>query len=288
MWDDDRDGRREHQGLARAVDVSGAPDGRIWNGCAWQERDSWGETGLVTFPLRAGGPTALRGECQCVWHGPVRPLDANPATTAAAVQADWEEHIATVTAAMYPVDVADEMGDLMSRLYELTQEQPLAALTALRELEQKIEPLRTVTVAHARHLSLSWQTVADALGVAKQSAWEKYQFAGTGADVDAAYARAAPPAEDPTGDDLFGRLARAGRKPHPADADGRRSWLPTHHARDLSPHHVGARVHVAEGAVPSDWSHLGEVEEIKDKAVVVRLDSGQLRELPDDEVTPAP
>ncbi len=193
MWDDDRDGRREHEGLARALDKSGAPDGRIWNGHVWQEWDSWGETGSVSFPLRAGGLTALRAECQCVWHGPTRPLDADPSVTAATVKADWEQHIAAVTAAMYPVDVADEMGDLMSRLYTLAQEQPLAALTALRELEQKIEPLRVVTVARARHLSLSWQKVADALGVTRQSAWEKYQFAGTGADVDAAYAKAAPP-----------------------------------------------------------------------------------------------
>ncbi|MFF4902538.1 hypothetical protein [Streptomyces sp. NPDC001068] len=193
MWDDGRDGRREHEGLARALDQSGAPDGRIWNGHAWQEWDSWGETGLVTFPLHADGPTMMRAECQCVWHGPARQLDADPSVTAVAVKADWEQHIATVTAAMYPVDVADELDDLMSRLYALTQERPLAALTALCELEQKIEPLRVVTVAHARHLSLSWQKVADALGVTRQSAWEKYQFAGTGADVEAAYAKAAPP-----------------------------------------------------------------------------------------------
>lgn len=194
MWDDDRDGRREHEGLARALDESGAPDGRVWNGHAWQEWDSWGETGLVTFELHPGEPTALRAECQCVWHGEARAVDGDPASTAAAVKADWEQHIATVTAAMYPVDVADEMADLMTRLYALTREQPLAALTALRELEQKIEPLRVATVAHSRHLSLSWQKVADALGVTRQSAWEKYQFAGTGADVDAAYAKAAPPA----------------------------------------------------------------------------------------------
>ncbi|MEV4975961.1 hypothetical protein [Streptomyces scopuliridis] len=194
MWDDDRDGRREHEGLARALDESGVPDGRIWNGHAWQEWDSWGENGVVTFDLHPGEPTALRAECQCVWHGETRPVDGDPVTAAVAVKADWEQHIAAVTAAMYPVDVADEMDDLMSRLYALTQEQPLAALTALRELEQRIEPLRVVTVARARHRSLAWQKVADALGVTRQSAWEKYKFAGSGADVDAAYARTGPPA----------------------------------------------------------------------------------------------
>ncbi|MEN8651589.1 hypothetical protein ABCR94_13380 [Streptomyces sp. 21So2-11] len=55
MWDDDRDGRREHEGLARVLDESGAPDGRIWNGHAWQEWDFWSETRLVTFPLPPAG-----------------------------------------------------------------------------------------------------------------------------------------------------------------------------------------------------------------------------------------
>ncbi|MEV5774225.1 hypothetical protein AB0L49_23695 [Streptomyces antimycoticus] len=194
MWDDDRDGRREHEGLARALDESGAPDGRIWNGHAWQEWDAWSETGSVTFPLRPSGPTALRAECQCVWNGPARPLDADPSATAAAVKADWEQHIAAVTVADPPRDVAEEMSDLLLRLSALAQERPLAALGALRELEGTIEPQRVVAVGRARRGGESWQKVAAALGVARQSAWEKYQFAGTGADVDAAYAKAEPPA----------------------------------------------------------------------------------------------
>ncbi|MFJ1847038.1 hypothetical protein [Streptomyces sp. NPDC088146] len=194
MWDHDLDGRREHEGLARALDESGAPDGRIWNGHAWQEWDSWGETGLVTFPLRAGGPAALRAECQCLWCGPARTLDADPSVTAAAVKKlDWEFHIAAATVAVPPRDFEEEMGDLLSRLYALVQDRPLAALGALRELEGKIGPQRSIAVGCARRQGESWQKVADALGVTRQSAWEKYQFAGTGADVDAAYARTTPP-----------------------------------------------------------------------------------------------
>lgn len=194
MWDDDRDGRREHEGVARALDESGAPDGRIWNGQTWQEWDSWTETGSVTFPLHAGDPTALRAECQCVWHGPARPLDSDPSATAAAVKAEWEHHITAATIATPPRDFEDEMSDLLLRLYALAQERPLAALGALRELEEKVEPQRVIAVARARRQGDSWQKVADALGVTRQSAWEKYQFTGTGTDVDAAYAKAAPPA----------------------------------------------------------------------------------------------
>ncbi|MFJ5952591.1 hypothetical protein [Streptomyces noursei] len=197
MWGDDRDGRREHEGLARALDESGAPDGRIWNGHSWQEWDSWSETGAVTFPLHAGGPTALRAECQCVWRGPTRPLDADPSVTAAAVKADWEQHIAAATVATPPRDVAEQMDDLLLRLSALAQDRPLAALGALRDLEGKIEPLRVGAVGRARRQGDSrpivWQKVADALGVTRQAAWEKYQFAGNGADVDAASAKVAPP-----------------------------------------------------------------------------------------------
>ncbi|MEN8651590.1 hypothetical protein ABCR94_13385 [Streptomyces sp. 21So2-11] len=109
------------------------------------------------------------------------------------MKADWEQHIAATTVVVPALDIAEEMSDLLSRLFALSQERPLAALGALRELAEEIEPQRVVAVARARHRGESWQKVANALGVARQSAWEKYQFAGTTADVDAAYAKAAPP-----------------------------------------------------------------------------------------------
>ncbi|MEU3433130.1 hypothetical protein [Streptomyces sp. NPDC006863] len=189
MWNDDRDGRREHYGLARVLNALGAPDRRIWNGHAWQEEDSWQDTGLVTFDLYPGAPAALRAECQCTWHGPSHPVGDSPAATAAAVKTDWDKHIATETEAMYPVDVADDLDDLFSRLHALVQEKPRAALAALRELEGRTEPLRVIAVARARHRKEPWQKVADALGVTRQSAWEKYQFAGNSEDVEAAYAK---------------------------------------------------------------------------------------------------
>ncbi|QKZ20347.1 hypothetical protein [Streptomyces chartreusis] len=49
-------------------------------------------------------------------------------------------------------------------------------------------------MAKARHRGESWQHIAEPLGVSRQSAWEKYQFAGTSEDVEAAYAKAGPPA----------------------------------------------------------------------------------------------
>ncbi|MGW7314687.1 hypothetical protein [Streptomyces sp. NPDC054865] len=189
MWNDERDGRREHYGLARALNASEAPDRRIWNGHAWQEEDSWQETGRVTFDLYPGAPAALRAECQCVWHGTHHPVGNNPAAAAAAVKADWDKHIAAETEATYPVDVADELDDLFGRLHALTQEHPRAILAALREVEERTEPLRVIAVARARSRKEPWQKIADALGVTRQSAWEKYKFAGNPDDVDAAYGK---------------------------------------------------------------------------------------------------
>lgn len=190
MWNDERDGRREHEGLARALDASGAPDRRIWDGRGWTAEDSWQDTGLVTFELFPGLPVALRAECQCTWHGPSHPVGDSPETAAASVKADWEEHLAAATEAMYPVDVADGLDDVFGRLHALARQHPLAVLAALRELEMRTEPLRVIAVARARHGKESWQKVADALGVTRQSAWEKYQFAGNPEDVEAAYAAA--------------------------------------------------------------------------------------------------
>jgi hypothetical protein len=192
MWNDERDGQRSHEGLVRGLSAGQAPDGRIWNGHRWQEWDSWQATGLVTFPIHPGEPEQVRAECQCTWHGPSHPVGDSPEAAAVAVKADWEEHLASETEAMYPVDVADDLDDLFGRLYALAQQQPLAALAALRELEGRIEPLRVVAVARVRHRNESWQKVAGALGVARQSAWEKYQFAGNPEDVEAAYAKTVP------------------------------------------------------------------------------------------------
>ncbi|MGW3563800.1 hypothetical protein ACWDSL_07855 [Streptomyces sp. NPDC000941] len=70
------------------------------------------------------------------------------------MRADWQEHLAAETEAMYPVDVADEIDDLCTRLHALLQEHPLGTLAALRELDGRIEPLRTVP-AVGHHLALT-------------------------------------------------------------------------------------------------------------------------------------
>ncbi|WP_413102535.1 hypothetical protein [Streptomyces sp. Inha503] len=163
------------------------------NGHRWQEWDSWQDTGLVAFPVQQGEPKQVRAECQCTWFGPARSLEAGPVAAAAVVKADWETHIAEVTKTMLPLHVRESTDDLLSQIFALIQERPLAALDAIHELQAELDPQITVVVAKARHLGESWQQIAKPLGVSRQSAWEKYQFAGTSADIEAAYAKTEPP-----------------------------------------------------------------------------------------------
>ncbi|MEW1679308.1 hypothetical protein AB0O47_39575 [Streptomyces noursei] len=196
MWDDHRDGRREHAGAARALAEGDAPDGRIWNGHAWQEDDAWGENGLVTFPVHAGAPKALRAECQCSWHGPGRPIDGDPSDASAVVKLDWEEHIAGATVATPPRDVVEMVDDLRTRLYMLGKESPLAVLDVLRDQKEWARSHAVMTVGRGRRRqagAITWQEIADALGITRENALEEYQFAGNASDVEAAYKGAAPP-----------------------------------------------------------------------------------------------
>ena len=51
----------------------------------------------------------------------------------------------------------------------------LNALTAMADASCELADLMAETVCTARDKGASWQAIGDALGVTKQSAWEKYR-----------------------------------------------------------------------------------------------------------------
>lgn len=51
---------------------------------------------------------------------------------------------------------------------------PLDALGALYDLRQSIRATMRETVAAARANGETWQTIADALGISRQAAWERF------------------------------------------------------------------------------------------------------------------
>lgn len=57
----------------------------------------------------------------------------------------------------------------------LTTRHPQLGLAAVAALRRITESLETLHVAKARKLGLSWQEIADSLGVSKQTAHRKYK-----------------------------------------------------------------------------------------------------------------
>lgn len=49
-----------------------------------------------------------------------------------------------------------------------------ATLSAVREVRQKCDRTELQTVRHAREAGMSWTEIATALGVTRQSAWERW------------------------------------------------------------------------------------------------------------------
>lgn len=53
-------------------------------------------------------------------------------------------------------------------------DEPIAAIRQLAESERELERLRFVKVKQAREAGRSWEVIASALGVSRQSAWQYY------------------------------------------------------------------------------------------------------------------
>ncbi|WP_022918497.1 helix-turn-helix domain-containing protein [Ruania albidiflava] len=56
-----------------------------------------------------------------------------------------------------------------------TSEDPVTGLRAVRSLRELADRLETLQVARARQLGLSWQEIADALGVTRQAVHKKHR-----------------------------------------------------------------------------------------------------------------
>ena len=59
----------------------------------------------------------------------------------------------------------------------------VSTLRSVREIRQKCDATELRTVQHARRAGMSWTEIATALGVTRQSAWERWhelEEAGTG------------------------------------------------------------------------------------------------------------
>ena len=142
LWDTDELGDG-HRGRAGAV----AEDGTEPRPISIPAMNGGGSIGTITewwgFNGRMGGPIAthLRGSCSCGWRGAtLHPLDwdeahkeRHPSTyDTSGPAADWKAHVRDVESRLValPDDVAELLEKLGSRLSELADKEPLAALRA--------------------------------------------------------------------------------------------------------------------------------------------------------------
>ncbi len=56
-----------------------------------------------------------------------------------------------------------------------TSEDPITGLRAVRSLRELADRLEALQVARARGLGMSWQEIADALGVSRQAVHKKHR-----------------------------------------------------------------------------------------------------------------
>jgi len=59
-------------------------------------------------------------------------------------------------------------------LVETLPSDPVAALSRISSLKSEVDSLEHQSVARAREAGVSWQEIADALGVSRQAAWERF------------------------------------------------------------------------------------------------------------------
>src|SRR5699024_5477136 len=96
---------------------------------------------------------------------PLSPMSCQPALTT--------RHPSTKVDAMVDDPATAAAGD--DPAAAATSEDPITGLRAVHSLRELAERLETLQVARARQLGLSWQEIADALGVTRQAVHKKHR-----------------------------------------------------------------------------------------------------------------
>lgn len=94
---------------------------------------------------------------------------------------EWERtHARPLLGSTPPVGLDDEVSEMLGRLRTLAEERPTGVLPALRRIERGTDDLLAVAVSNARDGGRSWSEIGSALGMAKQSAQQRFRDAAGG------------------------------------------------------------------------------------------------------------
>ncbi|MDP5317409.1 hypothetical protein [Streptomyces poriferorum] len=176
-----------HEGYAVAVLADGrdatAADNPVSGNTAW-----WCFDGQDGRPLAVG----VRAGCDCyaaassrvarTWRGDtVHPVvfgddEATEGFTGpSGPYAEWENtHIAPADSATVPGDVTALLAEMRERLTALAEERPLAALTAVAQLEATAAAGGIRAAATAQQRGSSWTDIGKAVGTSKQAAHQRF------------------------------------------------------------------------------------------------------------------
>jgi hypothetical protein len=142
------------------------------------EFEDWAE---VLLDGEGGPEFEVWAICACGWRGTghyVRGLsvaDLGRAGIEASLnlQEEFDQHVAEVVAAR--PSVTGDMNRAAVLLGELAGRPPLHALEVLREVRTVLDARTSEAVAAARRAGLSWEKLAEPLGVTRAAAYEKYR-----------------------------------------------------------------------------------------------------------------
>ena len=168
----------EHEGYSIGVLASGVIPTYAAGG-EWFEmefQDGWWSPGNgPDEPEMAAEPAWLLPACVCGWRGERTGYDAR---AEGAARAQWDAHMDEVTVYLLTVArAAEALVDLLEAARKAGEfdQRPLAVIKALRVTQAHISSQINVAVGAARARELSWELIGDALGVARQTAHERYR-----------------------------------------------------------------------------------------------------------------
>jgi hypothetical protein len=125
-------------------------------------------------------PAWLLPACACAWRG--ERIDYVPASADRAAREQWYGHIRQIESELAPTAVARAVEDFFGALSaagEAVADRPIPSLLELHRAETRLGAEIRQAVALVRRQGRSWADIGDALGIHRQTAWERYRDVDT-------------------------------------------------------------------------------------------------------------
>ncbi|MER7912637.1 hypothetical protein [Streptomyces sp. NPDC096068] len=188
MWE--RYGADGHVGAVGVLLEDGSEPGPVFfdtgSGGHVHESTAWP---VYDGTLRAPVAARMRGKCACGWRGETDyPIDwelvdrCHPEEyDTSGPEGDWERHMDEVAARMVPLpeDVTGLLSRLRERLSEIDDEDPLAALRVVGELEAMASSIGPYAARRIAFEDVPDEAVAEGLGITEakaRSRLNRYEF----------------------------------------------------------------------------------------------------------------